>query len=197
VLRGANYPRRPNEHYATPPEPVQALIPLLGNISTAWIPSDRGRSSVLAATLRAHGIETVSTDVDFFTIGEPPADVDSLIDNPPFGVGGRQAVAFAEHALQLVPFVALLLPVDFDSGRTRTHLFRDCPSFAGRLILLQRIVWFANGPAGPSANHIWAIWDRAHRGPPAVHYQAEPNLRARQHTHKRTSSNQGEYRGNP
>jgi hypothetical protein len=178
VLRGADYPRRDNEDYRTPAEPVLALIPHLADIRTAWIPSDRGGDSVLAATLRAHGIQTVSTDADFLTVYEPPPGADAVIDNPPFGIGGRLAVAFAEHAIQLVPFTALLLPADFDSARTRTHLFRNCPSFAGRLILLQRIVWFANGPASPSSNHIWAIWDagRDQRSPPSVHYQAEANL---------------------
>jgi hypothetical protein len=179
VLRGADYPREPDEHYQTPAEPVRALIPLLSNIAAAWIPSDRGRNSMIATILRSHSIETVSTDIDFFNTREPPSDIDGIVDNPPYGTGGRQAVAFAEHALQLVPFIALLLPVDFDSGRTRSHLFRDCPSFAGRLILLQRPVWFPGGPAGPSANFVWLIWNRAHSGPPTVHYEAETNLRTR------------------
>jgi hypothetical protein len=185
VLRGADYPRKANEDYRTPAEPVLALIPHLVDIRVAWIPSDRGDDSVLAATLRAHGIETVSTDVDFLTVREPPAGADAIVDNPPFGRAGTMAVAFAAHALQLMPFTALLLPVDFDSARSRTHLFRDCPSFAGRLILLQRIVWFSGGPASPSTNHMWAIWDagRDHRSPPSVHYQAESNLPTRRRRH--------------
>jgi hypothetical protein len=179
VQRGAAYPRKPDEHYGTPAKPVLALIPYLKDIRRVWVPSDRGRDSVLAATLRAHGIWTVSSDTNFLATHAPPNGVDAVIDNPPFGIGGRLAVAFAEHAIHLVPFTALLLLVDFDSGRTRAHLFRDNPSFAGRLILLQRIVWFENGPAGPSANHIWGIWDRAHCGPPFVHYEAEANLSVR------------------
>lgn len=97
------------------------------------------------------------------------------------GVRRQPCLAFAEQALRLVPFTALLLPVDFDSGRTRTHLFRDCPSFAGRLIVLQRPIWFPEGPASPSANFVWLIWDRTHRGSPIVHYEAEANLPARKH----------------
>ncbi len=184
ILRGANL-RKAHEDYRTPAEPVLALIPHLVDIRVAWVPSDRGGDSVLAATLRAHGIETVSTDGDFLTVREPPAGADAIVDNPPFGRAGTMAVAFAAHALQLMPFTALLLPVDFDSARSRTHLFRDCPSFAGRLILLQRIVWFPGGPASPSANHMWAIWDagRDHRSPPIVHYEAESNLPARRRRH--------------
>ena len=78
VLRGADYPRKPNEDYRTPAEPVLALIPHLVDIRIAWVPNDRGGDSVLAATLRAHGIETVSTDVDFLTVREPTAGADAM-----------------------------------------------------------------------------------------------------------------------
>ena len=185
VLRGAAYPRKAHEDYRTPAQPVLALIPHLVDIRVAWVPSDRGGDSVLAATLRAHGIETVSTDADFLTVREPPAGADAIVDNPPFGRGGRLAVAFIEHAIRMVPFTALLLPADFDSARGRVGVFRDNSSFAGRLILLRRIVWFANGPASPSANHMWAIWDagRDHRSPPSVIYEAETNLPARRRRH--------------
>jgi hypothetical protein len=167
VLRGADYPRKANEDYRTPAKPVLALISLLTDVSTAWVPSDRGGDSILAATLRAHGIETVSTDADFLTMREPPPGCDLICDNPPFAKGGRLAVAFIEHAILLVPFTALLLPVDFDSARSRTHLFRDCPSVTGRLILLRGIVCFANGPASESANHMWGI--------PAIMAAARPS----------------------
>ena len=162
VLRGANYPRIPHEDYRAPAEPVLALVPHLLDIRIAWVPSDLGGDCVLAATLRAHGIETVSTDADFLPVRDPPAGADAIVDDPPFGGGGRLAVAFIEHAIRMVPFTALLLPADFESARGRAGL------------LLQRIVWFANAPAS-SAKHMWAIWDagRGHRSPPIVHYEAE------------------------
>jgi hypothetical protein len=93
VLRGADYPRKASEDYCTPAEPVLALIPHLVDIRVAWVPSDRGSDSVLAATLRAHCIETVSTDVDFLTVREPPAGADAIVDNPPFGRGVPLVVA--------------------------------------------------------------------------------------------------------
>jgi hypothetical protein len=55
------------------------------------------------------------------------------------------------------------LRVDFDSGRTRADLFRDNPSFVGKLVLLDRIKWF-EGASGPSDNHAWFIWDRRRQG---------------------------------
>ena len=69
----------------------------------------------------------------------------------------------------MVPVTALLSPFDFESARGRAGL------------LLQRDLWFANGPASPSANHMWPIWDagRGHSRPPIVHYEAESDLPAR------------------
>ena len=60
VLRGADYPRKPHEDYRAPAEPALALIPHLADIRIAWVPSDRGGDSVLAATLRARSRGPVS-----------------------------------------------------------------------------------------------------------------------------------------
>src|SRR5262249_49137964 len=80
--------------------------------------------------------------------------------NPPYGEGrrGEEAVRFIEHALELgVPRVAMLLRNDFDSAISRQHLFRHNPTFAGKLVLLNRIKWF-DGPSSPSDNHAWFCW---------------------------------------
>jgi hypothetical protein len=50
----------------------------------------------------------------------------------------------------------MLLRVDFDSGKTRTPPFRDCPAFAEKVVLLDRIMWFP-GTVGPSMNHAWSF----------------------------------------
>jgi hypothetical protein len=184
VLRGADYPRKANENYPTPREPASALVPLLTDVGMVLIPSDRGSDSILAATLRAHGIATISgIDADFLDMHEPPSGCDCVCDNPPYGKQSRLAEQFIAHAITLVPFVAMLLPADYDSARSRAYLFRDCPFFAGRLILLQRIVWFPGGPSSPATNHMWALWDRSHRGLPVIHYEDESNLPARRRRH--------------
>jgi hypothetical protein len=79
------------------------------------------------------------------------------------------AVRFIAHALELVPVVAMLLRVDFDSGRTHQHLFRNCPAFALKLVLLHRVDWFP-GEYSSSTNHAWFIWNREHRGPLTISY---------------------------
>ena len=64
----------------------------------------------------------------------------------------------------------MLLPLAFDAAKGRRELFADCPAFARKLILTNRIRW-ANLPqkvAGPSVNHSWYIWDWTFRGVPTI-----------------------------
>ena len=163
--------RKPDEAYETIAWPIVALLVYLGPIRRAWDCCDRN-SGQLVATLRARGIEAIGTAQDFLTVAAVPADVSDLITNPPYGENrrGELAVRFIEHALDLeVPRVAMLLRNDFDSAITRQHLFRDCPTFVRKIVLLNRIKWF-EGPSSPSDNHAWFCWDRAHTGAPIIRY---------------------------
>jgi hypothetical protein len=75
--------------------------------------------------------------------------------NPPYGSNGRSQLAadFISHALKLeARRVIMLLGVDFDSAKTRTDLFRDCPQLSRKIVLIDRIKWF-DGPSSPSDNH--------------------------------------------
>jgi hypothetical protein len=178
--RASGYERKPDEHYATVAWPVVALLSHLGPIRRAWDPCARGDAK-LVAILRAHGIDAVGTARDFFTFTQSPIGVDILATNPPYGKHrrGEMAVRFIEHALRLTPRVVMLLRADFDSAIGRQHLFRHNPSFAFKLVLLNRIKWFA-GPSNPSDNHAWFGWDRSHIGPPTIRYmtraEAEHNM---------------------
>lgn len=174
--RRSGYARQPDEKYCSPPWIVDALgevVALAG--LTVWEPA--AGDGDLADALRANGSTVWESDqalsdrrsgllpgVDFLTTQFPPS-VDAIVTNPPFGIGGRLAVAFAERGLALMRapggprLLALLLAADFDSASGRAHLFADCPEFAVKLVLLRRIRWF-DGPSGPSTNHMWAIWRR-------------------------------------
>jgi hypothetical protein len=161
----------PDEAYETDPWPVIALLLYLDSIRRAWDCCDRN-SGKLVATLRAQGVEAVGTAQNFLTVTAAPAGVSDLITNPPYGENrrGELAVRFIEHALDLkVPRVAMLLRNDFDSAISRQHIFRNCPVFASKIVLLNRIKWFA-GPSSPSDNHAWFCWDLAHTGPPIIRY---------------------------
>src|SRR6516164_2005510 len=177
--RVSGYERKPDEAYETIAWPIVALLLYLGPIRRAWDCCDRN-SGQLVATLRARGIEAIGTAQDFLTVAAVPADVSDLITNPPYGENrrGELAVRFIEHALKLpVPRIAMLLRNDFDSAFNRQHLFRWCPDFAGKVVLLNRIKWF-EGPSGPSDNHAWFLWNRTHLGPPTIGYGARVEMNA-------------------
>lgn len=116
--------------------------------------------------------ETVDICCDFLMYSNP---TDNVITNPPYGNGGRLAMRFIEQSLKITQprqgKVAMLLRADFDSGKTRSHLFANCPAFKKRLVLTDRIAW-ANieQTATPSVNHAWFIWDWNHVGEPTITY---------------------------
>jgi hypothetical protein len=89
----------------------------------------------------------------------------AIITNPPYGKGNRDAVRFAELALERCDgMVALLLTAKFDFGKTRRHLFQDNPRFMAKIALLDRISWAGNGETG-TEDHAWYVWgpgDYAH-----------------------------------
>jgi hypothetical protein len=170
--RLSGYPRQLDELYETPPWVARVVVPYLHRHCRRrhiWAPAD-DPDSKLAQVLREEGFQVVATNDNFLArTAVPHVLVDSVCTNPPFGFGGRLAVQFIIHALELVPIAAMLLRIDFDSGKTRTGLFRDCTAFAHKIVLLDRIVWFEReGAPGPSENHCWVIWNKRHHGPPTI-----------------------------
>jgi hypothetical protein len=159
--RNSTYVRQDRDLYITPAWVTEELLKHIRKPRRVWEPAS-GTGS-MADTIRKHtSAEVLESDIstgsDFLTTtGNFAGDI---ITNPPFNLA-RQ---FIEHALQATKqhqgLCAFLLKVDFDSGKTRRHLFQNHPAFLFKLTLLQRIVWFDNGPAtAPSENHAWFVWD--------------------------------------
>jgi predicted RNA methylase len=170
--RNSGYKRQPNEAYDTPPWVTKIIADHLRvreKVRTIWEPA--AGQGALAAALVDEGFRVVATTDDFLSRTKTPEPVDCICTNPPYGDDGRgvQACAFIARALTLTPVVAMLLRVDFDSGKTRKALFRDCPAFAGKITLLDRIKWF-EGPSSPSDNHAWFVWNRAQKWAPWIAY---------------------------
>ena len=187
--RESGYARKERDLYETPEWVTEALLPHLPSMDWIWEPACG--SGKMARVLRRHCYVDMS-DIDPLTpLGEPTAgryDFLSrirgswvptetrvgIVTNPPYDL----ATEFCEHALRLMEpvqgLVAMLLRTDFDHAKSRTHLFRDCPAFAKKVVLMKRICWFveANGKpkASPSFNHAWYIWDWKHEGPPTIGY---------------------------
>jgi hypothetical protein len=160
--RISDYTRRADEDYATPAWVGHAIAtPLqLINVRSVWEPATG--AGKLARALRLEGFHVAETKDDFLKRSEPPEEADAIVTNPPYGEDRRSdlACAFIRHALDMpVDVVAMLLRVDFDSAKTRVDLFRDNRRFAGKIVLLDRIVWFERKGAAPSDNHAWFIWD--------------------------------------
>lgn len=184
VQRGATYERQERDWYRTPREPVDVLFKVV-KFSKRICDPCCGDGALLKA-FDDHGHDAFGSDIhpvgvpnaitsDFITQHFPWGVNCDIVTNPPYGERGALAVKFIERALEVTRAwggkVAMLLPADFDSAKTRAHIFRDHPAFGLRIILLSRIRWFENGAGGsPSANHAWFCWDWHQSGFPIVRY---------------------------
>lgn len=192
--KDSGYERKERDHYPTPAWVIDALaevVPLKSK--RIWEPACG--TGEMAEAIEAHGATVTASDIhaygyrftaglfDFMEVGSCPwlVHYDGIITNPPYGARCGTAEQFIEAGLRRIQdygFLALLLPVDFDSAKTRARFFRDCPAFAGRIVLTRRIKWFdqptADGKSqGPSENHAWFLWQNTwirDRVPPRVWY---------------------------
>ena len=174
------YARIERDHYPTPAWVVAALAEHVDFQGlTVWEPAcGDGR---MAEALRLHGCSRVyATDIangyagqdeilDFLSGLAPkllPRSPDGIVTNPPLGNKGKTGEAFIDAGLRQIAgggFLALLLPNDFDSAKTRSRFFGDCPHFVGKITLTRRVKWF-NHPdkpdRNPKENHAWFWWAR-------------------------------------
>lgn len=140
-----------------------ALRPHMQDVRSIWEPAAGNMS--MADVLRCwDGVTVRATDLnippgeDFLATRYAPY-ADCIITNPPY----RLAQDFIEHALEVTTVtrgrVAMLLRVDYDSAKTRQHLFGRCRVFAKKIVLTSRIRWIPGSTGAPSFNHAWFIWD--------------------------------------
>jgi hypothetical protein len=179
--RSSGYARERDENYPTTPPWLASVIASYlrrAGVTDVWEPAAGG--GALADALAGHGFAVCSTADDFLKEQAPPTTraVDAIVTNPPYGNKrqGELACRFIRHALTLnVRVIAMLLRVDFDSGKTRTDLFRDNPRFKGKIVLLDRVEWFPRkGKNGPSDNHAWFIWGLHSGADPWIRYAGKP-----------------------
>lgn len=166
----SGYARQKNDLYETEEWATEALLrhfpvagmrvwePAAGNHKMADVLKKSGADFVLTSDITTYS-RTHFEEFDFIHDGENCLyGADAIVTNPPYGPGNRLAVRFAELALERCDgLVALLLTASFDSGKTRTHLFRDCPRFRKKIVLLDRISWTGNGKTG-TVDHAWFVW---------------------------------------
>jgi hypothetical protein len=173
TIRGANYIRRKLDDYATPSEVLDTLFEHVRFRGPILDPAC-GRLLRVVHAAERHGYAAGGDDIIH---GHNFLDMQNIsghdiVTNPPYGDRrGSLALDFIVHALVLTKEhrkrVAMLLPIDFDSGKTRQLVFQH-RAFALKLVLLDRVRWF-NGQAG-STNHAWYIWNWMNKGPPVIRY---------------------------
>lgn len=166
----SKFDRKANELYETEEWATEALLRVLPVYGlTVWEPAAGNHK--IADVLHRHGASVITSDIatydrrhdamaDFlaprFTYQNPTHN--AIITNPPYGAGNRDAVKFTKLALERCRgHVALLLTSKFDFGKTRRHLFRDCPRFMAKIALVDRISWAGNGKTG-TEDHAWFVW---------------------------------------
>lgn len=198
--RNSEYERKPLDLYETPEWVTEAMLPHLGRGRLLiWEPcAGNGRMarilesadhrvtcSDIAPPPATEGIGLSAfkigakgnpiTQLDFLT-DEPLDGFDGIVTNPPFG---REGPRFLRRALELTKqsnpyrrgFVAMLFPMDFDAAPGRCDLFGEHPAWHKKVVLTQRIIWFAREDGKkeqPSMHHAWYIWDWRRAGGPAT-----------------------------
>lgn len=168
TVTASNYARVENDLYQTEPWATEALLrhfPVNG--LRIWEPA--AGNHMMADVLRSAGGKVHTSDVityerqhdsvgNFLIAGLYDGTHDAIITNPPYGKGNRDAVKFAELALERCDgMVALLLTAKFDFGKTRRHLFQDNRRFLAKIALVDRISWAGNGETG-TEDHAWYVW---------------------------------------
>ena len=193
----SGYARVPQEFYPTPEWVTETLadyVELKGR--RVWEPAcgdgrmaealKRAGAQVYASDIEDCGYAGLNERLDFTSLQRPKIALlePRIITNPPYAYPGershRLATGFIAAGLHHIRrggrgLLALLLPIGFDSLPTRCHLFADCPDFAAKIVLTERIVWFERDDGrreDPKENHAWFLWQRPRQieGPPVLLY---------------------------
>ncbi len=175
----SGYERIARDAYYTPAWCTEALLRHVKFEGKIWecaagdgqmsLVLERAGKSVLASDI--HPIWPVTIPADFLAVALPPTNVRHVITNPPY----TMAQDFIERAQAVTAYrgggkVAMLLRNEYDSAKTRQHLFSKCPQFALKLVLTKRPKWFADEKASPRHNFSWFVWDWSHKGPAEIRW---------------------------
>jgi hypothetical protein len=164
----SNFDRKENDLYQTEEWATRALLKHIPPIKGMGVWEPAAGNHKIADVLRAEGANVFTSDIatydrkhdenwDFFA-PKPKWFSGSIITNPPYGKGNRDAARFARTALEKCDaWIALLLTAKFDFGKTRLDLFRDNPRFHSKIVLVDRIQWFPGETSG-TEDHAWYVW---------------------------------------
>jgi hypothetical protein len=167
---------RKDDLYETPAVAVEALLKVETFPHHIWEPACG--PGAIARVLRQHGHTVWASDlvnynskdqdahgVDFLMETQMRFDIEAIITNPPFKLGGQ----FVERALLFAPKVAMLLRLSFLEAETRTAILDGgmlarVHVFSNRLPMMHRAGWTGK-KVGSWMTFAWFVWERAHTGP--------------------------------
>lgn len=178
------YERRDREFYVTPEWCTKVLLEKETFNHNIWEPACG--NGAISKVLMEKGYNVYSTDIhdnrkefkeqndvlDFIKNTQLVYNLD-IITNPPY----NKAVEFIELSLlQTLRYdgkIAMLLRNEFDSGKTRKHLFGECLAFHKKIILTERPKWIEDTEGNPRHNFAWFVWNwgRPFFTPPTIEYQ--------------------------
>ena len=151
--------------YFTPPAPIWSLLALETVPHCIWEPA--AGDGAIVRVLEAAGHLVIASDIADYGAGYPlagyltapvPPGVQGQVTNPPFGIAQK----WVEKALGEVPFVALLLRLNFLQAVERTAFFRATPParvwVSMRRIAMHEHKWDGK-KVSPNQSHAWMIWD--------------------------------------
>jgi hypothetical protein len=174
-----SYEERGDDLYETPSCATEALLRAERLPALLWEPA--AGYGAIVDVLRAHGHKVLASDIadygipthfagrDFLLESKAPASCEGIVTNPPF----KLATEFARHAVKLVPYVALLLRIQFLESTKRTDVLEHSGLarvwvFRNRLPRMHRHNW--DGPRSTQAQAFcWFVWERDHQGPATLH----------------------------
>jgi hypothetical protein len=169
--------------YETPPCATRALLHFERDHMPRRVWEPACGPGAISRVLEAEGFEVQSSDLfaygypgavsglDFLTVDRThPIAIatDGIVTNPPFYLAARSA-PFVARAIEIAPYVALLLRLPFleGAGAERLKLTSGVARVyvaSRRLPMMHRDGW--DGPKASSAMAFaWFVWDARHRGP--------------------------------
>lgn len=175
-----NRARDPHDYYATPAPIVRLLLvhEEFDRTSSILEPCV-GQARVIETVLRAEGFDDVAcSDIagngteqrDFFDIADQH---DVVLTNPPF----NRHIDWIVNAKRIARHkIALLMPLNYLTGADRhDRVWTDQEFPLARVLVLNRGISFLGDPFAEKLEATqlycaWYIWDRAHVGPPAIHW---------------------------
>ena len=158
--------------YETPPVAVEALLRTMNLPHRLWEPCC-GNGNIVNV-LRAAGHEVIASDLndygdpthfygrDFLMEHKVPDGCECIITNPPFMLAHQ----FVRHALELCPFVVMLLRLAFLESERRCDILddgrlSDVFVFRKRLPMMHRAGWEGR-KANSGMAFAWFVWDEYH-----------------------------------